>query len=215
MTGLRERQKASRERRILDAAERQFRALGYEETKIDAIAGEAGVSVGTVYNYFENKSDLLMTLVTIHDEFVAGEIEGLIQNPPDNLLDGVTGVFFEMTRHSLEHLGRENWRYLFGLSVMHRETELGRQFAAFNERLLDRIVRMLTVLRKQGSLSPESDPGQLGGILFRVETMHYVELISNPSMRYEDYRVRLLNDLKVVLRPHGMARNPDRSVKPA
>ena len=42
MTGLRDRQKRDRERRILDAASRLFRARGYAETHIGAIALEAG-----------------------------------------------------------------------------------------------------------------------------------------------------------------------------
>ena len=202
MTGRREQQKANRERRIIEAAERQFRSLGYEDTKIEAIAHEAGVSVGTVYNYFENKSDLLMNLVTKHDEFVASEVDALIENPPDNLIDGVTGVFFAMTKHSLDHLGRENWRYLFGLSIMNRESELGRQFATFNGRLLDRIVRMLNVLQAQGSLAKDCDTGWLGGVLFRVETMHYIELVSDDAVSYDDYQTRLRNDLVVTLAPY-------------
>ena len=70
MTGKREQQKADRCRRIIEASEQLFRNQGYEETKIEAIAREAGVSVGTVYNYFETKSDIVMTLVTRHADFV-------------------------------------------------------------------------------------------------------------------------------------------------
>ena len=147
MTGLRERKKADRERRIIEAAAEQFRTVGYEETKIENIARAAGVSVGTVYNYFENKSDLLLTLVTLHDRFVEREIEETIGNPPSNLVDGVCGVFFAMTSHSLSHLGKENWRNLFGLSIAQRQTILGQRFATFNDRLRTRVVRMLNVLQ--------------------------------------------------------------------
>ncbi len=200
--GLRERQKADRERRILNAAEHRFREHGYEDTKIETIAREAGVSVGTVYNYFDNKSDLLLTLVTIHDEFIAGEIDELIKNPPGNLVDGVCGVFFAMTRHSLDHLGKENWRNLFGLSIAQRQTMLGRRFASFNARLLDRIVRMLNVLKAQGTLAADCDTEKLGGILFRVETMHYIELASNDAMAFADYKRVVLEDMRFALRPY-------------
>lgn len=201
MAGLRERQKADRERRILDAAEVQFRTYGYEETKIDNIARDAGVSPGTVYNYFENKSDLLLTLVTTHDDFVEGEVEELIRNPPPNLVDGVSGVFFAMTRHSLDHLGRENWRNLIGLSIAQRDSLLGQRFNKFNDRLRCRIIRMLNALQEQKGLAEECDTEKLGGILFRIETMHYMDLASSDIMTYDDYKAAVLKDLQFMLTP--------------
>src|SRR5262249_2335373 len=45
---------------ILDAARELFPRQGYEETTIAEIARAAGVAVGTVYLYFENKHDILV-----------------------------------------------------------------------------------------------------------------------------------------------------------
>ncbi|RUT95156.1 TetR/AcrR family transcriptional regulator, partial [Mesorhizobium sp. M7A.T.Ca.TU.009.01.3.2] len=50
MSGLRARQKADRHRRIIEAAAELFREAGYEGAKIEAIAAQAEVSVGTIYN---------------------------------------------------------------------------------------------------------------------------------------------------------------------
>lgn len=205
MTGLRERKKADRERRIIEAAAEQFRTVGYDETKIENIARAAGVSVGTVYNYFENKSDLLLTLVTLHDRFVEREIEEMIGNPPENLVDGVCGVFFAMTSHSLSHLGKENWRNLFGLSIVQRQTDLGKRFANFNDRLRQRVIRMLNVLQEQGVLRKDCDTEKLGGILFRIETMHYIELASRERMDFEEYRAAVRSDMAFVLKPYDAA----------
>ncbi len=106
MSGRREAQKADRERRILKAAEAQFREQGYELTRIENVAQEANISVGTVYNYFDSKCDILLALVTKHDDFLSGEIDELIRNPPPDLVAGVFGVLIALTRHTLEHLGK-------------------------------------------------------------------------------------------------------------
>src|SRR5215470_10180819 len=45
---------------ILHAARELFARQGYEETTIAEIARAAGVAVGTVYLYFENKHDILV-----------------------------------------------------------------------------------------------------------------------------------------------------------
>ena len=60
MTGLRARQKALRHERILEAALALFREAGYDSVRTEDIAAAADVSVGTLYNYFENKGDFLL-----------------------------------------------------------------------------------------------------------------------------------------------------------
>lgn len=47
---------------ILDAAESVIASQGYHRAQISRIAQEAGVAAGTVYLYFQNKSDLLVCL---------------------------------------------------------------------------------------------------------------------------------------------------------
>ncbi len=56
----RRRQQASATRRtVLEAAQRLFERDGYVATTMDAIAGEAGVALKTVYSAFTTKSGLL------------------------------------------------------------------------------------------------------------------------------------------------------------
>jgi AcrR family transcriptional regulator len=71
-TSHREWKKARSRHRMLDAARRLFQAQGYEETTIDEIAADAGVSRGTVFNYFPTKGHLLY-------EIAADEMETLTE----------------------------------------------------------------------------------------------------------------------------------------
>src|SRR5262247_3903339 len=48
--------------RILDAAERIFAQHGFFAARVSEIAKEAGVADGTIYLYFKNKDDLLISL---------------------------------------------------------------------------------------------------------------------------------------------------------
>lgn len=49
--------------RILDAATKVIAEKGYEYAAISEIAKEAGMSTGLIYSYFENKMDLLFSIV--------------------------------------------------------------------------------------------------------------------------------------------------------
>lgn len=64
--GRRETIKAEKRRRIIDAARREFRAVGFERTTMQAIAERAGVAVGTLFLYARDKRELL--LMVFNDE---------------------------------------------------------------------------------------------------------------------------------------------------
>jgi TetR/AcrR family fatty acid metabolism transcriptional regulator len=51
-----------RRRQILDAAAKVFGSKGYDRATIADIAREARVAEGSIYNYFKNKEDLLISL---------------------------------------------------------------------------------------------------------------------------------------------------------
>ncbi len=59
----RERLRLEREGRILDAAATVFAHKGFHQATIHDIAELADVADGTIYNYFENKADLLIGLM--------------------------------------------------------------------------------------------------------------------------------------------------------
>ena len=60
---VRRRRKDDRPGEIVLAALKIFHAKGFSATKIENIAQEAGVAVGTVYRYFQNKQDLFKAAV--------------------------------------------------------------------------------------------------------------------------------------------------------
>lgn len=61
-------------RRIVDAAMLCFEESGYDETTTAVIAKRAGIAVGTLYGYFENKGDILQEVV----DRTLGEVNALV-----------------------------------------------------------------------------------------------------------------------------------------
>lgn len=64
----RQRRSTETVERIVDAAARVFDECGYRRTTTNAIAERAGVSVGSLYQYFPNKDALLVALAERHVE---------------------------------------------------------------------------------------------------------------------------------------------------
>jgi AcrR family transcriptional regulator len=67
----RQRRSAETVARILDAAARIFDERGYRSTTTNHVAEAAGVSIGSLYQYFPNKDALLVALAEHHIESLA------------------------------------------------------------------------------------------------------------------------------------------------
>jgi AcrR family transcriptional regulator len=63
--GLREVKKERARSAILRAARELFFSLGYDGTTVEAMAEKAEVAVGTVYNYFESKSAIILAITDV------------------------------------------------------------------------------------------------------------------------------------------------------
>ena len=72
MSNMRLTKKGQRTRQsILSSAKRVFGASGYSHTRITDIAENAGISLGAVYRYFENKDDIFGELFDqLHAQFL-------------------------------------------------------------------------------------------------------------------------------------------------
>jgi len=57
-----EKKKSNKHHRIIEAATRIFARKGFFQAKVSDIAREAGVADGTIYLYFDNKDDILISL---------------------------------------------------------------------------------------------------------------------------------------------------------
>ena len=72
--GLRKRKKFQARQTILTAAAQQFERQGFANTSIADIMQAAGLGVGTFYNYFSSKEEVLLTLAKNLREDVEAEI---------------------------------------------------------------------------------------------------------------------------------------------
>ena len=61
--GRRERKKLQSRKMILEAAISEFSKKGYKETSVADIMAAADLGIGTFYNYFSSKEELLFSLL--------------------------------------------------------------------------------------------------------------------------------------------------------
>ena len=113
-----------RRKQIIDAALAVFSRKGYGEATIPDIAREAGIAVGTIYNYYPSKRDLLVSILASH--VLSEPFLTLMEQPPE--ADDRT-FFRSLIEDRLTLLSENADKFLFMLSEAYRDQEFRRQWA--------------------------------------------------------------------------------------
>lgn len=186
MTGLRERQKADRTRRILEAASDLFRAQGYDPVRIEDIAAAAGVSAGTCYNYFSTKGDILLAIVSMEVEEVIEAGRAIAAAPPADVaeaLDSLIRIYYD---HSLMYLSKELWRRAVALSVEAPETPFSQRYLALDSLLVGQVSDLVAALQARDLVRADVDAATLGGIIFAQLNQSFIEFVKAEAMPLAD-----------------------------
>lgn len=100
--GVRERKRRETRQRIAETALRLFLADGYENTTLDAIAENAGISRRTFFSYFKSKDELV---IVWQNASWASLYEDLLKTSPDTQpLEAVRDL---MVKHSTRYTTEE------------------------------------------------------------------------------------------------------------
>jgi AcrR family transcriptional regulator len=206
MAGLRERQKADRERRILKAAVTQFRAEGYRSVRIEDLAEMAEVSVGTVYNYYRTKGDILIATVAMEVEEVLTSGAAVVANPPKGVDDAMLALIFGYYDHSLEYLSKEMWRTAMALSIEAPGTPNGRRYTALDARLSAQVTDLIAALQARGEVRADIDPGTFGQVIFNNLNQMFTEFVKDDAMTLDMLRDRVAAQTRPLARLIGAER---------
>lgn len=128
-----------REERIRQAAIRVFSREGFHRARMETIAREAGVAVGTIYNYFPSKKDILVSMFETEMEERLAFFEELGQGGrtiPEQLA-ALLEQHFSLLR------GRTELSRVLLQEQFTPRQDVKERFSAFHQRLLERIETLI------------------------------------------------------------------------
>jgi AcrR family transcriptional regulator len=100
----RQKQHSERLEKILEASARLFAAKGFHRTTTKEIAEAANVAEGTLYNYFENKNELLLEILNhlIEAQDFRSQLEGsILHDPRQFFIDMFESQKVDSEKHSV------------------------------------------------------------------------------------------------------------------
>jgi AcrR family transcriptional regulator len=182
MTGLRERQKALRTRRILEAASSLFRAQGYDAVRIEDIAALAEVSAGTCYNYFSTKGDILLAIVSMEVEEVVTAGRLLVEAPLPDIAQSLQALIRLYYDHSLHYLSKEMWRKAMALSIEAPASPFSQRYTQLDAMLSAQVCDLIASLKVRGLTRDDLSPETLGQIVFSALNQLFLEFVKDEAM---------------------------------
>ncbi|MEM5461955.1 helix-turn-helix domain-containing protein, partial [Paraburkholderia phytofirmans] len=189
--GLRERNKANTQAKILEAARFLFAKSGYSATSIEAIAASANLSTTTLYNYFGTKGQILLAMIARSDAEMM-QSERPAPREGDSSADYIAGFLSRLTRHSLKRIDRGTWRYAIAYSMISENAEgIKNQYRQINENLLVCLVSMLEVLSARGKAPRLPGTGTLGQMIFDMYHVLFIRLVSSDTLSEQEHQQAL------------------------
>jgi AcrR family transcriptional regulator len=191
MAGLRAKHKADRHRRIVEAAAELFRTLGYDAVKMEAIAAAADVSIGTIYNYYKNKGDLLVAIVSmeVHEVLAAGE--QVIAKPPLNAEKAVAKLMTNYIEHSLVYLSKEMWRQAMAITTQQPNSPFGISYGELDEALAAQTCKLIQKLQSLGLMQVGVDAKAIGEMIFNNTNMMFTVFVKQEEMTVAELLARI------------------------
>jgi AcrR family transcriptional regulator len=113
-----------RRKQILDAALAVFSRRGFGEATIPDIAREGGIAVGTIYNYYPSKREILVSVLA--SRVLSEPFLRLMEQPPEA---DDRAFFKSLIEERLTLLTQNADKFLFILGELYRDQDLRRQWA--------------------------------------------------------------------------------------
>lgn len=166
-----------RKKEILDTAQRLFYENGYEQTSVNTIIEEIGISKGTFYYYFKSKEELLDSLVERSAVDVTELIKKITDDDKLNALQKLNQIFLVSGRWKVS-----NWDIvLIMLEVIYRDENIIIRHK-MNEKSIELVTPELVKVVKQGVSEGTFNtpfPDEVAELILRIG-----DALSNSSARF-------------------------------
>lgn len=169
---------------VLDAAEEEFAQRGFEAARMQDVAKRARVAVGTVYNHFANKEDLLAELLRVRgdDMFAAFAAQ---PGDPTSFEGRFLTRFGRMQTHLAKHRAFFAVMMRSGMSGHdHHDKATRPESIAMEKRMSEEVQDLLVQGIAEGVLAPD-DTVRLGRYLKGAMRTVMIEAITDGASDIE------------------------------
>lgn len=190
---------------MLNAALKLFRDRGYDRVKLEEVAEEAEVSVGTVYTYFKTKNALLLAVIVDDFDHAYASAQRITESPiadAESAIDALCQCYFYE-----EHgdISRQIWCFAVSAFLREPNSEFGVQYSSCLSNMRQQYVAMLERLQTDGFLQEGADGQILANLIYNNANYCYIEYLRDDTMPMCALMTRIRKFNEHILRMSGCA----------
>lgn len=201
--GLREKKKARTKQAILMNAHKLLSAKDYNEITMDEIAEASDIAVGTLYNYFRSKGDLLLSLINESDDDYLMEARNLIRDSDAPAESRLTDLMVLASEFCVDRLSKSTWRHVSAAALANADSDMGRMYAETSEKHLAMVIDLMRRLKVSGEIGAEVDADAAAMTIFSMKSKMFLDFVSDVPMTLEQHRAQVRQGVHFFL--HGIA----------
>lgn len=182
-----------------EAAAGLFREAGYGAARMEDIAAAADVSVGTLYNYFKTKGDLLLAIVSMEVEEVLSEGALVLADLPDDPIEALDALIGRYYDHSLVYLSKATWRTAMALSIEAPDTPFSQRYTDLDRMLTEQVCELIRALQRMGKLRHDVPAKVVGEVVFNNLNQMFIEFVKSENMEVHTLRASVRSQTALIV----------------
>ncbi len=178
-----------RRTQILEAAMVCFAKRGFHQTSMHDISAEAGISVGLIYRYFENKEAVIAAMASRHKKEIHELLEEARQAP--TLLESLEILF---TAHCCENSPKVQSAFIVDLyAEASRNAKVADMVRDVLQTLMDGVTDLIAQSPEVKHAAHDLRPNEMAELIFAVARgMLMRDVLQPPEMTAAERRARQL-----------------------
>lgn len=197
MACLREKKKAARKSRIQTAAIELFGTYGFNATTMEKVADKAELGVGTLYNYYSSKGDILLSIIKDRSGAFDPDFEAAIKNHASDIPSSVDS-FFDIYFRSFSIYNRVIWRE-FVSNALQGQASLFEYILQIDKIFVENLAKLLACFKSEDKINEGVDIEKAVLTMYSLLMFHIMRYISDEGMSIETLRSSLRDQVMVMI----------------
>ncbi len=185
MSDLRKKQKQKREEAIIEAAKELIGEKGYRNTSIEEIAEKAEVGPATVYNYFNSKSGLFLSIFNKEVETLLKNGGKIISNPPVEAEEAVYKLAETYFGDFMGRYSRQLMREIF-VATLVEQLSVRKEIIGLDYALMAQLVELLKMIKSRGQIGPDIEAEDAAFVIYSLIMTDLMVFFVDDDMTMQD-----------------------------
>ena len=198
MEGLRQRKKIVRKQRIQNAALDLFGSQGFQKTTISLIAEKADLGVGTVYNYYSSKEEILFSIIQDRSHVYVDQLVQIINDSDKDIFESASS-FIDVYLKSFSIYNKTIWREVIGTAIS-KKLPIMTLIDKIDLIFIKKFSILLEKFQKKGVLGTNSKVRVVVSIIYNIMVASLIRYISDEKMSLKYFKKTLMEQVEIILK---------------